>query len=114
MLAEGRNLDGVDVQAVEQVRTESLAGHRLLEIAVGGRQQAHVELDGLFRPHPLDVPLLDGPQQLGLNRQGQLPDFIEEERAVVRQFELTGPVPVGAGIGAFDMAEEFAFGQGFR
>ena len=39
----------------------------------------------------------------------QIADFIQEDRAVVRQLEIAAPVRCGPGKAAFAMAEEFAF-----
>ena len=61
-----------------------------LQIAVGGGDDAHVDLE---RTRPADAfePLvLERAQDLGLQRQRQLADLVEEQRAAVRQLELAG------------------------
>ena len=48
------------------------------EIAVGRRDDAHVDLDRLARPDRLDLALLDRAQKLHLRGGGKLADFIEK------------------------------------
>src|SRR6185369_11487643 len=56
----------------------------------------------------LDFVFLQDTQQLGLHRQRQFADFIEEQRAAVGQLETTGFVLQRASERAARMAEEFA------
>ena len=64
------------------------ARHRLLEVAVGGRHHAHVDAERLHAAHALELPLLHEAQDLALQRQGQVADLVEEERAVVGHLGL--------------------------
>ena len=53
-------------------------------------------------------------RSLTCNRQGNFADFIQEERSAVGGFEASFALGVGAGEGAFFMAEQFAFQKRFR
>ena len=59
----------------------------------------------------LDLLLLKRAQEFGLQVEGKLADFVEEERAFVGEFEAADLARDGAGEGAFLVAEEFAFDQ---
>ena len=55
--------------------------------------------------------LLQHPQQLGLQRQIDLGDFVQQDRAAVGRLEAAGPRSVGPGKGALFVAEQLAFHQ---
>ena len=57
---------GHDVEAEEQVLAEAPFAHLFLQVAVGGREQADVDLDRRGAADAVDHALLDGAQQLGL------------------------------------------------
>src|SRR6185436_19042495 len=82
-----RQLDGEDVQPVEQILPEGAALHGGLEIAVRRRQHAHVHRDRMTAADALDLSLLEYPEQRDLRLRGQLADFIEEDGAAIRGFE---------------------------
>src|SRR5690606_30866413 len=63
-------------------------------------------------PHHLTV--FEHPQQLGLRRQRQLADLVEEERAVAGVFERAPPQAIGAGERATLVAEELALDELLR
>jgi hypothetical protein len=78
-------VDADDVQAVEEVLAESAAADELVEVAVGGGHEAHVDVEHLLaaadRPH---LAVLEHAQQLHLQRRRELGDLVEEQRAAVR------------------------------
>ena len=77
-LTQGRHFDGEDVQAIEQILTEAARLDHLLQILVGGGNDAHVGVLGLVAAHPLEGPLLQNPQQLDLHRQRHVADLVEK------------------------------------
>lgn len=60
------DLDGAE--PIEQILAKAASQHFGAQIAVGGRNQAHVDLFDLRRADALDFPSLDHTQQLGLRR----------------------------------------------
>ena len=66
-LAQGRHVDREDVQPVVEIAPEGAVLDRLLEVAVGGRDDAHVDLDGALAADALELPLLQDAQQLDLD-----------------------------------------------
>ena len=90
---------------------EAPLGDFAAQVAVGGGDHAHVHRQlagGADRP---DAAFFEGPQQLGLQHQRQLADFVEKEGAAVGVEEQALVVLAGTGEGALGVAEEFAFDQ---
>ena len=59
-------------------------------------------------------PDLQHAQQLGLLAIGNVADFVEEERAAVRQLEAADAIGLGVGERAFHVAEELALEHALR
>ena len=87
-LAQRRDAQRHHLEAVVEVLAEAPLGDLLLEVAVGGRDQAEVDLDQLAAADAHDLPLLEHAQELDLQLGVELADLVEEERAAVRQLEL--------------------------
>ena len=113
-VAQWRNDDGKDVQAVIEVFAESPHRGHLHELAVRGRDDADVDFDLLVRADPLDGALLQNPQQFGLHRQRKFADFVEKDRAAIGLLEAPFPRLVGSGEGPLFVAEQLAFDDAFR
>ena len=79
-----RNADREHVQPIEQILAEAALAHQLDEVAVGGGNDAHVNLDGLASADRIDLAMLDGAQELRLGRVRQFADFVEKEGAAIR------------------------------
>ena len=60
---------------------------------------------------PLEFPLLQDAQQLGLQLQRDLADLIQKHRAAIGQLESPDALRDRAGEGALLMPEQFAFEQ---
>ena len=71
-----------DVQPVVEVLAEAPLAHRRAQVLVGGRDQPQVDLHGA-PAQPLDLALLQHPQQLHLHVRGDLADLVQEQRAAV-------------------------------
>ena len=104
-------MDGKDVEAIEQVRSETAAGDFLFQVAVGGGNHTHVHLGRSCAPQPLELLLLQHAQELDLHVGRQLPDFIQEDRAVVRELESSLLLLHRAGERAALVPEQLALGQ---
>src|SRR6185369_6630186 len=79
-----------NVEPVIEVFAEAAAGHFGAQQPVGGGDDAHVERLGFAATDALDLALLQYAQQLGLQRQRHLRDFIEQQGATLRLFEFAG------------------------
>ena len=71
-------------------------------------------LDGLVLAQAADLPFLQRPQQLGLQRQGQVGDLVQEKRAAVGRFQQADAVLGGAAECPLSVAEQFRFQQRVR
>src|SRR5439155_23330523 len=94
-----------------KILAKPAALHLLLEVAVGGGDQAHVDGAGALFTDPLEIALLQHPQQLALQLQRNFADLVEEQRAAVGEFEPADAVAHRAGEGAADVTEELALEQ---
>ena len=84
-LAQRRHGERDAVQPKVEVLAERAARDLGLEVAVGGGDEAHVDLP---RPHAADardLARLEHAQQLRLQRQRQLADLVEEDGAARRR-----------------------------
>ena len=107
----GGNLDRDDVEAVEQIFLELAVGDHLPQIAVGGGDDAHVDLLGPLGAERLELALLQHAQQLRLQRRAHRADLVEEDRAAVGQRELALLGRGRAREGAAHVAEELGLEQ---
>ncbi len=111
-LPQGRQEDGHHVDAEVEVGAELVLLHHLFQVAVGGGDEAHVHLVGPGAPHPLELLLLQHPQQLGLEGGRDVADLIQEQGAPVGQLEAPLALVGGAGEGALLVTEELGLQQG--
>ena len=111
-LAEWWQLDARDGEAMEQVVAEAPLLHHSIEITASGCDHTHVDADGL---RPADAPhliALDHTQKARLQRERQIADFIDEQRATIGLLEHAAMRANGAGERALFVAEELGLDQG--
>ena len=72
---------------------------------------AHVDLDLVASADPLDHSLLQEAQNLHLQRERKIADFVQHQRAAIGRLDLADRLPRGAGEGALFVAEQLAFEQ---
>src|SRR5262245_45804694 len=93
------------VESVVEVFAEAVGLDLLKQIAVGRRDNTHIDLDRCAAADPLDLTLLEHSQQLLLDCQRYLADFVEEDRALVGQLEAALALRDRAGERALFVAE---------
>src|SRR5436309_3333977 len=81
--AQRRDPDGKDIEAIEEVWAERATRYGALEIAVRGGEDTHIDGNRMTAPQPFDLPFLEHAQQGDLGLGGELPDFVQEDRAAV-------------------------------
>ena len=79
---------GKNIQSVEQVFPEQLRSDGFFDVLVRCRDHPHIDLDRLAAADALDHLFLQHAQQFCLERQVHVADLVEENRALVRQFEF--------------------------
>jgi hypothetical protein len=104
-LAQRWQSDRNHVHAIVELLAELSPRNGVAEVAIRGRDEAHVHVDHRRAAHAPDLPLLQRAQQLDLKRRRQLRDLIEEQRAAVRDLDQPRLRPVGSGERAFLVAE---------
>jgi hypothetical protein len=104
-----RDLD--HVEPVVQVFAEAALGDTPRQVAVSRRHHAHVDPQRLLAADALELPRLQGPQQLRLEVHAQLADLVEEQRAAVGLLEAAAPPRHRPGEGALLVTEQLALQQ---
>ena len=108
-LAQGRQGDGKHVYPVIEIRTHLLFQHHAGKVLIGGRDQTERRYLGRVAADGGIHLVLDGPQQLHLQMNGQFPDFVKEKRTVVRRPDVAFLVGVRPGKGPLGVPEKLAF-----
>src|SRR6266478_6871410 len=104
-------MQGKHVQAVEQVTAELFFFDGTNQIAIGGGDQPHVDPDRLRASQALELLILQNAQQLGLQLQRNVSNLVEQQSALIRQFQPAEPLAYRSGESSFLVAEQFAFQQ---
>src|SRR5262245_7322526 len=110
-VAQRRHPDREDVEAIVEVLAELAVLDQLDHVAVGGRDQAKIDLLRLLGTYRIDLAILQGAQQLDLRVEWQLAHLVEEQRAAVGLLELADALVDGARERAPLMAEQNALDQ---
>ena len=114
-IAQRRHDDVDDVQAIEQILAERSLRDHVAKVLVG--RGNHANVDGAAAAVGADFlqfACFEEAQQKTLHAQRHLADFVEEDGPVVRGFELSRLVAVGAGEASTNVSEQFRFEQRFR
>ena len=85
--------------------------HRGFQIPVRRGDDAHIDVQRRRPADALELFFFERAQNLGLHRERQIADFVEEQRAPVRELELAGLSLRRAGERAFLVAEQLRFEQ---
>lgn len=108
-LAQRRNGDGKDVQAIIEVLPKSPRFHFRLQIPIGRRDDPNVDFARSFLAHSFVLPFLQHAQKFALHLQWNFTDFIQKQRAAVGRFKTSGSILDRPGERALDVAEKLAF-----
>src|SRR5574341_279991 len=100
-----------DVEPIEKIFPEPPLPDRAFQVHIGGREDAHVRSPGCGGPHALVFPFLEEAQQLRLEREGQIPDLVQQEGPALASGDASGVIADGAGERPLDMSEQLAFQQ---
>ena len=113
-LAEGRQLDGHDLQPVVEVLAEAAPLDLVVKVLVRGADEADVHNPRARLADAADLFLLEDAEELGLEGQRQISDLVEKERAAGGLFDKADLVPHRPGERAPGVAEELAFEERLR
>ena len=110
-LAQRRHAERHHIQAVVEIRAEGAALRLCREVAIGGGDQADIELPGARAADAFELALLQDAQELGLQLRRQFADLVEKDGAAFGHLELALLLRHGAGEGALLVSEQLAFQQ---
>src|SRR6185295_5578315 len=93
--------------SIEEVFAELSLAHALSEVAVRRRDDPDIGVGAeVVGADGLNFAAFEKSQQEGLHPQAHVADFVQEERAPIRQLELARLVAVGARKAAANMPEQ--------
>ena len=110
-LAQRRQPDRHDVEAVEQVLAEQPLRDQLAQVAVGRGDDPEVRLDRRAAADRHELARLQHAQQAGLGLERHVADLVEEQRAALGLLEAADLARVRAGERAALVAEQLALDQ---
>src|SRR5215475_1128333 len=113
-LTQGRNANRKNVQSVIQVAADLPGLRHLLQIAIRCRDESYIDLLRVGAAQALKLSFLKGAQELRLDFGGNVANLVQEQRALVSQFESTDLLRDSTSEGSPLVAEEFAFQQARR
>ena len=109
-----RQADGKHIEAIKQVEPKPVGVHRLLQVLVRRGDDPHLDRDVTVSTDALDGSVFQHFEQLGLQLELEVPDFVEEQGATVRQLDLALFRCSRTGERAFLVTEQFGLDQGRR
>ena len=107
-LRQRRQDDLDNVQPVEEVAAKTSGSDLRTKIAIGRRDDGDIDALELQRADALDFSIFERAQQLRLDGERELADFVEEEGSALSGLEHAGLGVDGAGEGAAHVAEQLA------
>src|SRR4029450_12424857 len=81
----------------------------MFQDTIGGCDDSDVYAPRLFFAYALELPFLEYPQELGLERRRNFSDFLSDQGPPIGQLKASHSIPDGAGERTLDVPEEFAF-----
>src|SRR5262245_34972045 len=113
-LPQRRNVDGKDVEPVEEILAERFLRDLLFEVPMRGGDDAHVDVDRLRTSEPLDLTFFEHAQQLDLHVRWQIADLVEKDRGIVSQLEASDLPGERTGEGTLFTAEPLTLDERAR
>src|SRR5271163_3197542 len=96
---------------MKKILAKAAGGDGSVEILIGGGDYTHVDCDLTVASQAVEGRTIQHTQQLDLRLKLQFADFVEEERALVGEFEQAGLGRIGPGEGALFITEQLALDQ---
>ena len=113
-LAQRREIDAQDVEAIKEIGAEASVVHQLADRLVRRGDDAHVHRNRRHAADAHELALLEHAQELDLRRRRNLADLVEKERSRISELEPPEPALGGAGKCALLVAEQLTLEQRLR
>ena len=81
--SQGRKIDREYIQPVKEIGAKPPFAHHLRQVLIGGRDDTNVNASGACAAEPLELLFLENTQELGLQFERQVADFVEKQRSCV-------------------------------
>jgi len=101
-----------DVDAVIEVFAKSALADGILELVIGGGDQADIDFDGAGAAEAHEGAFLEDAQDFGLHAGGHVTDFIQKNGATAGALEQALFAAAGIGKGSGLVTEELALQEG--
>src|SRR5262249_48138966 len=88
-VAEGRKHEATDGNAMKEVIAEPSLRDFATQIPARGSKDTDIDANPSVAADPTNFGALEGPQKLGLERQVEVTDLVDEQRTAVGPFEDT-------------------------
>src|SRR6516165_6813341 len=108
---ERRNLQRKDIETVIEVFAKVTRAYVFLQISIGGCDDTHIRLPGSVLAYTFITLLLQHTQQLALELQRDLTNFVQEEGSTSSDFETAGSILDRPGERALGVPKKFTFKQ---
>ena len=112
-VTQGRHPYGQHVQAVKKVFAEQAFTHQTRQVTRGRGNHACVKRQKLVGAQRFNFAFLQSPQQLGLQGQRHVANFVQKQSTAMGQAEFAfAALLLGAGIGTWGHAKKLSLQQG--
>jgi hypothetical protein len=111
---QGRQHDRKNVQPIVEIATKFLFLHHLPQILISSCDETHVNLKGAVASQAFELLFLKNAEELWLQFERQISDFIKKQRAAVSRLKSSHRLSDGAGESASFVTEKLALKQGAR
>src|SRR5438093_4250314 len=104
-VSQRRDVDLDSIQAKEQVLTEPAGSSLGIHVSICSREHSHVDAPRGGRAYALEIPRFQNAQEFCLQIEWNVGDFVQEQRAAIREFEPPDTVGARIGKGPFYVTE---------
>ena len=104
-LPQWRQPDANNIDSVEQITTKAAILNHCIDIAGRGGNDPNIDRDLLASANPTNSPLLQHPQQFGLEGWWQFSNLVEEQCAPVSHLNQADAAGIGSSEGSPLMAK---------
>src|SRR5260370_10118586 len=113
-LTERRDLDGDDIETIQQIKSKSSVANRLIKISIRGGDHADADPDRSAAADWLELLLLEHAEQLYLGVERELANLVEKNRAAMGELEPADALLDRPSKRAFDVSEQLALDEARR
>src|SRR5574341_929894 len=78
-----RQVDGDNIEAIEEVLAKAAFFNRARQIAIGRRNYTNIDANRLRAPDTLELPFLEKSKELGLKLRRDIADLVEKNCAAI-------------------------------